>query len=269
MQKKILSVLIVLCLVTMILSTVMIIKETSDRRKEIDDFDELASLITDVNVSETEVETEAETAVGTEVSGTESEDNGGENDPKVVTRNLTPLFEKNGDCIGWIYIDKTTVNYPVMHTPTEPQRYLRRNFDREYSIAGIPFLDGACTLDCDNLIVFGHNMKNGTMFSDITPYQNEAYFLEHPVIEFETADGLKKYKVMAVVKVKSNDNWYSFRVADDRSDYDGKIADIKSRALYDTGVTPEYPTQLLTLSTCEGVAQNDRIIVIGAEIPLR
>ena len=62
--------------------------------------------------------------------------------PTVFTRNLTPLFEKNADCIGWVYIKDTAVDYPVMHTPSEPQRYLRLNFDKEYSTAGVPFLKG-------------------------------------------------------------------------------------------------------------------------------
>lgn len=268
MRKRILTFLSVICVIIMALSIVMIVKETGDRRKEIEDFDELAALITDVSLTETDSDN-TDTGETAETAAGDSNGESGKDVTKVITRNLTPLFEKNDDCIGWIYVEGTTVNYPVMHTPTEPQRYLRRNFEREYSIAGVPFLDGACTLECDNLIIFGHNMKNGTMFSDITPYQSEAYFTEHPVIEFETADGLKKYKVMAVVPVKNNDGWYSFRVADDEADYDARIADIKSRSLYDTGVTPEYPAQLLTLSTCEGATQKDRIIVIGVEIPIK
>ncbi|MCI5503401.1 MAG: class B sortase, partial [Eubacterium sp.] len=110
----------------------------------------------------------------------------------------TPLFEANGDCIGWICIPNTAVNYPVMFTPEEPQKYLRKNFEGEYSVSGVPFLDGASTPECDNLIIYGHNMKNGTMFSDITQYRDKAYFEEHPYIELETADGLKVYQVFAL-----------------------------------------------------------------------
>ena len=93
---------------------------------------------------------------------------------KQSSRNLTPLFEANGDCIGWICIPNTAVNYPVMFTPEEPQKYLRKNFEGEYSVSGIPFLDGASTPECDNLIVYGHNMKNGTMFSDVTQYRDNS-----------------------------------------------------------------------------------------------
>ncbi len=269
MLKKVLSFLTVICVGAMVLSIIMIAKEMSDRQKEINDFNELADLITDVTVSDTkDYVDELENSETDDVIGEENSEEDKKTDSIVVTRNLTPLFDRNADCIGWVYIDGTTVNYPVMHTPSEPQRYLRKNFDKEYSIAGIPFVDGVCTLDCDNLIIFGHNMKNGTMFSDITQYQNEGYFSEHPVIEFETAQGLKQYTVFAVVQVKSKDSWYGFHIADDETQYNAKVAEIKSRALYDTGIVPEYPAQLLTLSTCEGVNQNDRIIIIAVERPM-
>lgn len=64
-------------------------------------------------------------------------------------------------------------------------------------MSGVPFLDGASTPECDNLIVYGHNMKNGTMFSDVTQYRDKAYWEEHPYIEFETAGGLRIYQVFA------------------------------------------------------------------------
>ncbi len=110
---------------------------------------------------------------------------------KQSSRNLTPLFEANGDCIGWICIPNTAVNYPVMFTPEEPPKYLRKNFEGEYSVSGIPFLDGAFYPECDNLIVYGSNMKNGTMFFDVTQYRDKAYWEEHPYIEFETAGGIE------------------------------------------------------------------------------
>ena len=153
-----------------------------------------------------------------------------------------------------------------MHTPDEPQKYLRKNFDKEYSNAGVPFLKGFCTLNCDNLTLYGHNMKNGTMFSDITQYRSKDYCTEHPIIEFETTQGLKQYTVFAVVQLKNNDGWYDYHTAADETEFDNKIAQIKSRALYDVGITPTYGQQLLTLSTCYGATKNDRIIVIGVEV---
>ena len=249
---RMLKIFLILLLSALVaISGYKIYKEVTTQQKEIEKFDELQEIVEEIP-DNTETKNEA---ISTE-------------EPVEIiekSRNLAPLFERNSDCIGWICIPETNINYPVMHTPSNPQRYLRKNFDKEYSNAGIPFLDGNNTLDGDNLIIYGHNMRNGTMFSDLTQYRNEDYCIEHPVIEFETARGLKLYTVFAVVYVKNEDSWYDFYAADDETDYKNKIDEIKRRALYDTGITPEYGQQLLTLSTCYGATKNDRIIVIGAE----
>lgn len=260
MAKKALPFITLLLVAVFAFAIVMIVGETKDRQKEIDDFEKLSDIVTEVIVLD---ETE-------NVNDTENNETDTDKDVVIAsTRNLAPLFEKNADCIGWVYIEGTAVDYPVMHTPTEPQRYLRKNFDKEYSTAGVPFLKGKCTLDCDHLILYGHNMKNGTMFSDITQYRNKDYCTEHPVIEFETAEGMKQYTVFAVVYVKNNDGWYDFHTADNETEFNEKIEEIKHRALYDTGITPEYGQQLLTLSTCYGATKSDRIIVIGVESPIK
>ena len=101
---------------------------------------------------------------------------------KQSTRNLTPLFEANRDCIGWIYIPNTAVNYPVMFTPKEPQKYLRKNFEGESSVSGVPFLDGHSTPVSDNFILYVPTMNNGTMFSYITQYSDTSYCQAHPSI---------------------------------------------------------------------------------------
>ncbi|MBQ2899983.1 MAG: class B sortase, partial [Oscillospiraceae bacterium] len=180
-------------------------------------------------------------------------------------RNLVPLFEQNPDCIGWIYIEGTAVDYPVMHTPDEPQRYLRKNFEGEYAMSGVPFLEGTRELSDDSIVIYGHNMLNGTMFSDITLYTSRKYFDEHPVIEFETAEGVKLYDIFAVVMLKYIDIWYYFDSALNAEHFDEMISDITSRSLYETGIYPEYGKQLLTLSTCYGENDEDRIIIIGTE----
>ena len=227
MVKKALPFITLLLVAVFAFAIVMIVGETKDRQKEIDDFDKLSALVTEVIVPD---ETE-------NVNETENNETDTDEDTVIVsTRNLAPLFEKNTDCIGWVYIEGTAVDYPVMHTPTEPQRYLRKNFNKEYSTAGVPFLKGKCTLECDHLILYGHNMKNGTMFSDITQYRNKDYYTEHPVIEFETAQGLKQYTVFAVVYVKNNYGWYDYHTAADEVEYNDKVSKISNRALYDTDV---------------------------------
>lgn len=202
--KKVLPLILLLFVAIMLLSVGMIAKEYRERQEDIKGFEKLEDIITEVE--------QTEMTDNVEQTKTPQEQ-------KQSSRNLTPLFELNGDCIGWICIPNTAVNYPVMFTPEEPQKYLRKNFEGEYSASGVPFLDGASTMEYDNLIIYGHNMKNGTMFSDITQYRDKAYYEEHPYIEFETADGMRIYQVFAVEYVKNNDGWYDFHTAADEVEY--------------------------------------------------
>ena len=261
-MRKVARIGLILFIVLFLVFGLLFLKELRIQQQEVSEFAELTQLIIPqiadpATREESVTPSKPETATHRDLTPSK---------PETAThRDLTPLFEQNSDCIGWIYIDDTQVNYPVMHTPEDPQRYLRRNFYRESSNSGVPFLDGSCTVESDNLIIYGHNMKNGTMFANITEYKDSDYTSQHPVIEFDTAGGCKRFAVFAVVQVKKNDSWYSFRRAKNREEYDSAIAQIKERALYDTGITPVFGDQLLTLSTCYGKSKDDRIIVIGAE----
>ena len=256
MFKKVLPIITGLLFLVTIVSCIMIADTMIRSDAEIEDFENLSAL-TKIPTESTEEETSI------------PPDEPPETEPEpIFTRNLSPLFEKNNDCIGWICIPDTAVDYPVMHTPQDQEKYLHKNFDRKYSASGVPFMQGNNTLEGDNIIIYGHNMKNGTMFATITRYREKAFCAKHPTIEFETGQGLKLYEVFAVVKMKNNDVWYNFIEAVDEIDYRNKVEEIKSRALYDTGVTPQYGQQLITLSTCYGSTKNDRIIVIGVEMGL-
>lgn len=158
------------------------------------------------------------------------------------------------------------INYPVMYTPESPQKYLRRNFDGGYSQSGIPFLDYRCDTGCTNRMIYGHNMKNRTMFGTLIHYTDPAYAAAHSVITFQTADGLEKYTAFAVVPVQKTDAWYSFIRAADGAEFAKQVALLRSKSLYDTGVTPVYGQQLLTLSTCYGSGKDGRLIVAAAQL---
>ena len=253
MFKRVLPIIIVILFATTVISCVMIADTMIRSNAENKDFESLAALI----LTQSEKHTDEKHNSDSEPVETKPE--------TIFTRDLNPLYEKNSDCIGWICVPNTKVDYPVMHTPQDPQKYLRKNFDCEYSSSGVPFLQENNTLDSDNLIIYGHNMKNGTMFSDITKYRNKSYCIEHPTIELETKRGLKLYTVFAVVQLKNVDNWYRFTVSTDESDYENKISEISKAALYTTDIIPEYGQQILTLSTCYGNSKSDRLIVIAIE----
>lgn len=178
---------------------------------------------------------------------------------------VSDLLSMNPDCFCWLSIAGTGINYPVMHTPNNPQKYLNKNFYGEYSQSGVPFLDSRCTEDSSNLIVYGHNMNNGTMFADLCNYSDYSYFTQHPTIVLETEKGVSAYTVFAVMKVKSDDDWYRFITAYTKRDYDSKIKYAKEQSLYDTKITPEYNKQFITLSTCYGGNSDSRILVLAVE----
>lgn len=181
------------------------------------------------------------------------------------THSVSDLFSMNSDCFGWVSIAGTSINYPVMHTPDNPQKYLHKNFYGEYSQSGVPFLDSRCSPDSTNLIVYGHNMNNGTMFADLCNYTDHSYFTQHPTVILETENDVSVYTVFAVMKAKADDDWYRFITADTKREYDSKIKYAKEDSLYDTGITPEYNKQLLTLSTCYSGNSDNRILVLAVE----
>ena len=154
-------------------------------------------------------------------------------------RNIQALITENADCIGWLSIDGTTISYPVMHTPSDPQKYLRRNFYGKYSQSGVPFLDGRCDLQSTNLIIYGHNMKNGTMFSDLKRYVDRDFLNAHRTVKFETTDEVQTFIVTEALKTNTSDAWYDRIAAED--------------------------SRQLILSTCYGSGKDGRLLIIAVE----
>lgn len=243
----------------------MVGRELLLRQKEKDDFEQLVKLVTVENLDA--APTPAGTPAASKKPNNEevSEEPAAENAP-APARDLSELFAMNDDFVGWLCIPDTDVNYPVMHTTDDPEWYLRRNFHGEYSESGVPFLDFRCSLDSDNLIIYGHNMMNGTMFAELRGYVQKDFCELHPIIEFQTADGCAEYQVFAVVQVKSNDDWYKFVDAGTAEDFNEAVGNIAGRALFTVESLPEYGSQLLTLSTCYDSAHNGRLLVIAAKI---
>ena len=195
------------------------------------------------------------------------EDNNHSDDSSDNTNGITDLINRNSDCIGWVRISGTKIDYPVMQTKDSPQYYLRRDFNKQYSYLGTPFMDSRCDVNYDNnLIVYGHNMRDGKMFADLLKYREKAYFKEHNIIHFITPNGVQKYSVIAVCKVKDTDEWYSYTTQKDKESFNNLISHIKNKSLYQTDNSAEYGDHFLTLSTCEYSQTNGRLIVIGVGI---
>ena len=183
------------------------------------------------------------------------------------------LLAINPDTVGWISIPGTPVRYPVVQGRSNSD-YLKKSFEGKKHRYGSIFMDYRLAADSEVTIIYGHNMGKGSevMFSSLTGYLKEDYYESHPVIEYNTLDTNAYWEIFAVCVVDVAD---AETVADiyrlgwtDRADYDGYIQQLKTNALYDTGITPEYAQRLLLLSTCRGLGRKtERILVVAAELP--
>ena len=100
-------------------------------------------------------------------------------------RNYLPLLQENSDLAAWLMIEGTEVDYPVLYTPNEPEYYLRKAFDGSYALSGSLFIGADCVPDGTNIIIYGHNMKDGSMFGGLDSYADEDYAREHPEIIYD------------------------------------------------------------------------------------
>ena len=177
---------------------------------------------------------------------------------------ICELIKQNPDCVAWVRIEKTKIDYPIMQTKDKPQYYLRRNFNKEYSYIGTPFLDAACDMETSpNLIVYGHNMRDGTMFADLIKYKQKQFGVNNPIIQLITPNGCRRYVVIAVARVRNDDAWYSYTDTTDEIMFNEFKSHIESKSLYTINGKMEYGDSFLTLSTCEYSQTNGRLIIIA------
>lgn len=184
------------------------------------------------------------------------------------------LYLQNNDMVGWIKIEDTKINYPVMQSKDNPNFYLKHGFDKSYTDYGCPYVQENCDVDIpsDNLIIYGHNMKDSSMFSRLMKYTDKSFWESHKTIRFDTLTEKCNYEVIAVFKTvvytdsPESFKYYQFINADTRDEFNAYITKCKELALYDTGVTAEYGDKLITLSTCEYSRNNGRMVVVAKKI---
>ena len=181
-------------------------------------------------------------------------------------------YRKNSDMAGWVSIPGTKIDYPVMHKAGDNEFYLHRNFDKEYQYSGLPFIDGDCdlSLPSDNIIIYAHNMRDGSMFAHLLDYEDRDFFEAHPKVKFDTNYKRGEYAVFAVfsTKVGAPDEfkYYSKTMFKDKNDFEEYVKEAKERSFYDTGVDVSYGDALLTLSTCSYSRSNERTVVMAKKL---
>ena len=194
-----------------------------------------------------------------------------EDSPATILAEYAPFYEQNPHTAGWIRIEGTTIDYPVMHCPQERDYYLKRNFQGEYSDHGSIYIREECDMatPSDNITVYGHNMLDGSMFAPLLDYREKTAWEDNPLIFFDTLTEYHTYKIFAVFKTPADGSgfpYYAMIDAADQGEFDAFIAQAKALSFYDTGITPKYGDKILCLSTCEYTLSDGRFVVAACRI---
>lgn len=254
MKSKYLMIGASVCAALFLFSGVMLYRQYADEKQSAEAFDNIAALVQD------------ETPPADEPQESETPQ-----PEQTAFEKYAAVYEQNSDFVGWISIEGTNIDYPVMQTVDNPNYYLKHSFEKQYSDYGVPYVQENCDLEfSNNCVIYGHHMNNGTMFADLCKYADEDFYRAHKTIRFDTLSGFGEYEVVAVFKTAAYSEqgfkYYHFVNADSAEDFDAFIAKCKELALYDTGVTAEYGDRLITLSTCEYSRQNGRMVVVAKKI---
>ena len=182
------------------------------------------------------------------------------------------FYEQNQELVGWITVPDTKISYPVLQSPTRPDYYLNHTFEGKWSAWGAIYAREACDVfrPSDNITLYGHHMKDGSMFSGLDGYKRKNFYETHKYIYFDTLYERHVYEVICSFKTSADyGQGYSYHLFDDAADeaeFNQFIATIKSMAYYETGVTAQYGDKLITLSTCEYSLTNGRHVVVAKRV---
>lgn len=254
MNRKIYIIISVVLAAVLAVSTFFIIRNKMDSAKQNEVYDNLAEIVEEDPPEENE-------------GVTYSED-------KDYIAEYYELYQQNNDMVGWIKVDDTNINYPVVQSIEEPNFYLKHKFDKTYSAYGCPYVQENCDVQkpSDNIIIYGHHMNDGSMFSGLMKFTSKSFWENHKTIEFDTLTDRNQYEVIAVFKTvvytDSEDSfkYYEFTDAEKAEEFNEYVAKCKELSMYDTGVTAEYGDKLISLSTCEYSHNNGRLVVVAKRV---
>jgi len=256
MKKAILSVVLFILVLTMAGSGFWMVRYYMDSREQKEKFQKLSQ--------ETAITAEKPqySPIASFISGllpAEEKKEEPTEKPMETLHDVAALQRRNPDCVGWISVPGTGIDYPLMWTPGEPEKYLRLDFEGCYSDYGTPFLDGRSSLSQGNLLLYAHNMFDGSMFTPLIHFPDEEYAREHSRIVLETAEGVKEYRVFAVLKTTADSPVYT-------TSPEELLEAVQSESVLTLEqLSLEQPSgrEFILLSTCDVSRNNGRIAVVG------
>ncbi len=178
------------------------------------------------------------------------------------------LLEMNSDVVGWIRFDEPSeINYPVVQG-RDNEEYLKRTFEANTNKLGTLFVDVNNPGDFSgrNTFIYGHNMKNGSMFAQLLKYKDDSFYKEHPYFYIYTPDGkVRTYEIFSAGVVKDTSDSYIMDYEDD-AEFQTYIDYIKQQSAYPTSAEVTTASKIVSLSTCTNVRDDERFLVHGVMI---
>ena len=199
-----------------------------------------------------------------------------EEEPQMLP-DMAALYAKNPDIIGWITIEDTQIDYPIMFTPDDEEKYIDTNFEGEPDKRGEIFMDKDCDIDpeSDNLIFYGHNMETGEMLGELFGYEQEEFWKEHPLIQVKTLYEERTYEIVGAFRDRVYYNYedcfkfYQFIDYDKQEELDEAIDYYIANTPYDMDVEYEMDDRFITLVTCAYHEEDGRYVVVARDITER
>ena len=200
-----------------------------------------------------------------------AEDNNDDNNKEIEDNdiNMQKLYEINSDIVGWIRIYNSNIDYPVMQTKNSPNYYLRKNFYKQYSYLGTPYLSENCDINIsDNLIIYGHHINNSKMFGELENYRKEEYYNSHKIIKLYTLEEKREYEIISIFTTNAYTGfkYYNFISSGNENEFNTFVNQCKELSFFDIENTAVYGDKLLTLSTCDYSSKNARLVIVAKRI---
>ena len=271
------TVLIIIFAAIFVVSAWMLLDYLIESQKQQDTFDQLADLVQSYTPTEPiptqPPENPDETQPPTEPPSPWGEVTNQKGETVQVLPQYAELYKINNDVVGWLTIEGTKINYPVMQTPGKKDYYLRRDFYGDYSSAGCLYAREECDINTpsENITIYGHNMRNGSMFAGLLKYRSggKTFYEEHRYITFDTLTEHHVYEIFAVfdttASIGEGFDYHNF-IEGNKDDFEAFVYECLHLSYYDTGIVPEYGDKLITLSTCEYTQTNGRLVVVARQI---
>lgn len=266
------GIILALLLIIFLFSGYYVLQYALDSREQKNEYNNLAALVEQAR--EEQARTETKTPAESPAESQPEENAPTEEANSHILPEYRQLYEKNPDLVGWISIDDTEINYPVVQTPDNPDYYLYRNFNKEHNIHGCIYVREQCDVfaPSDNVTIYGHHMRDGTMFGGLEKFLKKSYWEAHNTLRFDTLTERHTYQIFAVFRTTASVGegfaYHQFVDAEDEAAFDEFIATCRKlgRDFYDTGIIPEYGDKIICLSTCEYTQENGRLVVAAVRI---